>query len=209
MRSISLGIAAAVCCLPAAAADRWSVEALAGNAISLGSKLDVRQDGGYSESFRGKYETRGFSSPLYYALRAARWEGDRAWEGSLVHHKIYLKNPPPGVANLSVSHGFNIVTLNRVQRSGDWISRFGLGPVITHAEATVNGVQYEGPYRLSGAAAIVSGARRYYVQPKLYFSLEGMVSIAYANPRLRGTPSAEIEVRNLALHGLLGLGYEF
>lgn len=70
-------------------------------------------------------------------LRAGHSSGERAWEVSLMRHKIYLTNPPPGVSDVSVSHGFNILSLNRAFKAGDWTYRFGAGPVVTHAEAAL------------------------------------------------------------------------
>jgi hypothetical protein len=189
--------------------ESWSLEAYAGNAYNLRSRTTVEQDGGYSRSFDGSYETRGFKRPYYWMLRAARWEDDAGLEVSLLHHKIYLTNPPDGVESLSVSHGFNILALSRAWRSGDWTWRLGAGPVITHAEAVINGVRYEGPYQLSGAALLAGGGRRFYFGKSAFLSLEAMLTAARARPRLEGQPAARIAVTNFALHGLAGVGYEF
>jgi hypothetical protein len=189
-------------------AQTWSVEAYVGDAYNWRTRLEISQEGGYSRSVKADYETRGFETPLYYMLRAARWDQRHAWEVSLIHHKLYLQNPPDGVGDLSISHGFNIVTLNRAARTGDWIYRFGAGPVITHAEATINGVRYDGPYRLSGAALVAGGGRRFAVGKSLFFSLELMATAAYATPKLDGNPGAKIRATNAALHGIAGVGIE-
>jgi hypothetical protein len=197
-------------CTPAAiAADAWSLEAFGGNAYNFNSRLKITQEGGFSQSLNASYETRGFRSPPYYMLRAARWQNQRAWEISLIHHKLYLTDPPAGVSGLSVSHGFNIVSVNRAFKRGDWSYRFGAGPVITHAEATILGTKYDGPYKLAGAGVLAAAGRRFYVGSAAYIALEGAMTAAYAKPRLEGTPSAQLSVANLALHALAGLGYEF
>jgi hypothetical protein len=195
--------------LDAGAADHWSVEAYLGDAYNFRSRLKVEQDGGYSRSVNARYDTRGFDAPLYYSLRAARWTGDRAWEISLTHHKLYLENPPPGVSSLSVSHGFNILAVSRAFRSGDWVYRFGAGPVVTHAEGTVNGIGYDGPYRLAGAALMAGGGRRFYLSKWSYFSLEAMVTAAYTSPTMSGTRDTDLRISNLAVHGLAGVGFDF
>jgi hypothetical protein len=199
----------ALAVLDAAAADHWSVEAYLGDAYNFRTRLKVEQDGGYARSVNARYDTRGFESPLYYTLRGARWSGDRAWEVSLTHHKLYLQNPPPGVSSLSVSHGFNIIAVSRAFRSGDWVYRFGGGAVITHAEGTVNGITYDGPYKLAGAALMAGGGRRFYVGKSAYFSLEAMVTAAYASPAMSGARDAQLNVSNVAVHGLAGLGFDF
>ncbi len=192
-----------------AIAQSWTIEASLGNAYNLRAPLKVEQDGGYSRSLTADYETRAFEAPPHYMLRASRWNDESAWELSLLHHKIYLENPPDGVSSLSVSHGFNIATLNRAYRSGHWLVRFGAGPVITHAEAMINGTRYDGPYRLSGIAALAGGGYRYYLRQKTFVSLEGAVTAAYARPKMSGPPDARLTITNIALHGFLGIGQEF
>src|SRR3954470_12198178 len=145
------------------AADGWNLEVAGGDALSFHNRLKIEQEGGYSQSVNADYETRAFRSPLYYMLRAGRWQGDEGWELSLLHHKLYLTNPPPGVSGLSVSHGFNVITVNRAFNRGDWTWRLGAGPVVTHAEATILSTTYDGPYRLAGAAALASVGRRFYI----------------------------------------------
>lgn len=193
----------------AIAAERWSLEVYLGDAHNLRSRLKITQDGGFSRSISADYDTNGFDSPVYYTIRGARWEQDRAWELSLTHHKLFLQNPPAGVAALSVSHGFNILAVNRAFRSGNWIYRFGAGPVITHAEGVINGIGYDGPYKLSGAALLAGAGRRFYLGKSTFFSLEAMATAAYANPKMSGPLNAEIKATNVAIHGQAGIGFEF
>lgn len=196
-------------CGNAQGADRWSVEAYGGDALNFRNRLEIRQDGGYAQSLSADYRTHAFRSPPYYVLRGARWSDDAAWEVSLIHHKLYLANPPAGVSDLSISHGFNILSLARAFRAGDWTYRFGAGPVVTHAEATILGTKYDGPYKLSGAALLAGGGRRFYFGRSTFVSLEGMLTAAYASPSLPGPPNAKLKATNTAIHFLVGLGYEF
>jgi len=193
----------------AIAAESWSLEAYLGNAYNFRSRLKIEQDGGYSRSLTADYDTKGFDSPVYYAFRGARWEQDRAWEVSFIHHKLFLQNPPAGVAALSVSHGFNIVSVSRAFRNGNWVYRFGAGPVITHAEGIINGIGYDGPYKLAGAALLAGGGWRFYLSRSAFLSVEAMATAAYTRPKMSGPLNAEIEVSNVAIHGLAGIGFEF
>lgn len=193
----------------AVAGEGWSVEGYLGNAYNFRSRLKIEQDGGYSRSLTADYDTKGFDSPVYYMLRGARWEQDRAWEVSFIHHKLFLQNPPAGVAAISVSHGFNIVSVNRAFRNGDWVYRFGAGPVITHAEGIINGIGYDGPYKLAGAALLAGGGRRFYLSNSAFLSVEAIATAAYASPKMSGPLNAEIKVSNVALHGVAGIGFEF
>ncbi len=193
----------------AVAAESWSLEGYLGDAYNFRSRLKITQDGGFARSINADYDTKGFDSPLYYTVRGARWKQERAWELSFIHHKLFLRNPPAGVTALSVSHGFNMFTLNRAFRNGNWVYRFGAGPVITHAESVINGISYDGPYRLSGAALVVGGGRRFYLGKSAFLSLEAMATAAYVSPRMSGPPTAEINAANVAIHGQAGIGFEF
>lgn len=217
MRALLVLLAACAAGLPPAASaqqaagdrPRWTLEAYGGNAVDLWSRLRVEQDGGYAKSQRADFDTRGFTSPYWYMLRVSQWRGNYGWELSFIHHKLYLRNRPEGVSDLSISHGFNILTANSAYRAGDWTYRFGIGPVIAHPEATINGVHYDGPYQLTGGAALAGVGRRFYFGRSAFVSIEGMLTVAYANPKMRGDPSAEMRVLNTALHGAIGLGYDF
>jgi hypothetical protein len=96
MAALSAVVALTLPLLCAAADERWSFDAYVGDAYNWPARLEIEQDGGYSRSVRADYETRGFDRPLYYVLRAARWQAARAWEVSLLHYKLYLTNPPDG-----------------------------------------------------------------------------------------------------------------
>lgn len=192
-----------------AADDHWALEAYGGTAYNLRNRLTITQEGGYSQTVDADYRTRPLKAPPYYSLRGARWHEDAGWEVSLIHHKLYLANPPAGTSDVSVSHGFNILSVNRAWRAGEWTYRLGAGPVVTHAEATINGSRYDGPYKLSGAALLAGGGRRFYLREKTYLSIEGLLSAAYANPTLPGSPSGELKIRNVAVHALFGIGHEF
>jgi hypothetical protein len=193
----------------ALAADRWSLEGYLGNAYNFPSQLKITQDGGFSRSISADYDTNGFDPPLYYMVRGARWEQARAWELSLIHQKLYLQNPPAGVAALSVSHGFNILTVNRAFRSDNWIYRFGAGPVITHAEGIINGVSYSGSFQLSGVALLAGAGRRFYLGKSTFLSLEAAATAAWFDAGMSGPPNADIQGTNVAIHGLAGMGFEF
>ncbi len=194
---------------PAAyARDGWTFEALFGDAYNFDSRLKIDQ-GEYTRSLSANYATRGFDTPLYYSARLSNWQGKEAWEFQLIHHKLYLNNPPPGVTSLSISHGFNIVTLNRAIDRNGWILRLGAGPVITHAEAVINGASYDGPYEISGAALLAGTGRRFYISRSMFIQIDAAATAAYAEPRTNGTPALKLSVSNIGVHGMFGLGINF
>ena len=190
------------------ARDGWSFETLLGDAHNFDTHLKIQQ-GDFTRTLTADYKTHGFQTPLYYSGRMAHWNGDRAWELQLIHHKLYLNNPPTDVESLSVSHGFNIVTLNHAWDIDGLILRAGVGPVVTHAEARVNGVVYDGPYELSGAAVLVGAGKRVYFGRSAYVQMEAAATAAYTEPRAEGAPALKLSVSNIALHGMIGIGIDF
>jgi hypothetical protein len=140
-----------------------------GVAYNAPSSLVIEQGGAPDLELTARYDTRAFETPLYYVVRLER-ESTRgsALALELVHHKLFLKHPPGDVQEFAISHGFNVVTFQRVwTRSGAGRVRAGAGVVIAHPETTVRGrAQPKGGwldrgYYVSGPAAqLGSGVSR-------------------------------------------------
>jgi hypothetical protein len=187
----------------------WSAELLIGDALNLTSRTHIHRVQTSPSAFGGDYETRGFEGPLHYSGRLTRWDGDRGWELQLMHHKLYLRNRPTAVEALSISHGFNIVTLDRVYARDAWRFRIGLGPVIAHPEARIAGVSYGGDYELAGAAAVGSVGAVFALTPRWSVVGEIAATFGYADVHPSGEPDLRFSVRNPALHAQFGIGYRF
>ncbi len=193
------------------AADRWSLQFFGGAPFHFNLPLTIEQSGQPDLKPTGKYESRPFEVPFYYAWRVGAWEGNRAWEIELVHDKLYLKDKPPEVQEFSISHGFNLLTVNRAWLEKGFIFRAGLGVVITHPESTVRGRSHSEDggifdgYYLSGPTAQGAVEKRFHILDWLTASLEGKVTASYAWVPVEG---GHADVPNLAVHGLFGLGVE-
>ena len=194
--------------LPAAAQDGWVFQASLGAVANLETPLTIRQSG-FEEIETGgaEYETRPFESPVYYSLRAGRWRGGVGWELELIHHKIYLQDPPPEVQHFAISHGYNMVTVNRAWERGGFVWRAGLGPVVAHPENQIRGrVLRDAGYELTGPVVQAGVERRFVLGERWFVSLEGKATAARAEVSVA---DGEAEVPNAALHGLLGIGYRW
>jgi hypothetical protein len=214
MRFAGKLVAALTCALACSQAlagrqPEWSAEVLIGDAFNLTSRTHIHNVQVSPAAFGGDYETRGFEGPLHYAWRLTRWDRDRGWELQLLHHKLYLRNRPVAVEALSISHGFNIVTLGRAYARGPWRLRFGLGPVIAHPEARIAGVSYPGGYELAGAAALGSVGALLSLTPRWSAVGEIVATFGYADVHPGGEPDLRFSVRNPALHAQFGISYRF
>ena len=202
--------------LPTRIFANWSAEIAGGAVYNFPIPLTIQQAGEPDIHMTAHYETRPFTSPYYYDLRIGKWDGDTAWEFEDIHHKIYLQNTTPDVSHFSISHGYNLFTINRAWLTKNkYIWRVGLGVVIAHPESTVRGQTIDdesggtlnnGGYYVAGPTSMVSLGRRFYVTRSFFMELEGKVTASYAEVNVaNGTAYAP----NVALHANLGLGYDF
>jgi hypothetical protein len=140
--ALALALALAVTvATPPASAQRWTIHAGTGVAYNAPSSLVIEQARAPDLSLTARFDTRAFETPLYYVVRVERgsWSGG-AIALELVHHKLFLENPPAEVQELAISHGFNIVTVQRVWTPIEGRSvRAGAGVVVAHPETTVRG----------------------------------------------------------------------
>lgn len=189
--------------------ERWGIELFAGAAHSFRTPLRIRQEGAEDISLAARWATRPFRAPPYYAYRIGWWSGGHAWEAELVHHKLYLENPPPEVQHFEVTHGYNQVTVNRAAPLRGLTVRAGVGLVIAHTENEVRsreqrGGGFLGGYRLAGATSQLALGGRIPFAPNLWIALEGKLTGSWARVPVSGGTAT---VPNLAAHALAGLGF--
>ncbi len=193
-----------------ARAQGFTAEFFGGTAWSLPLPLKVEQPGAETLRFRASYRTRPWHGSPYYAYRL----GYKQWSAELVHHKIYLQNPPPAVEHFEVSHGYNMALVSRTlplaQKPG--IFRVGLGLVIGHPEGRIRGQAINpvrsllgGGYHISGLCVQVAVGPPLGVAERWFFRPEAKVTAAFARMPLAGGGTATVP--NIALHTLVGFGY--
>jgi hypothetical protein len=199
---------------PLPAQTSWTFQGSVGAVYNLETPLEIRQSGFTDlEVDDAEYETRPFEGPLYYSLRAGRWSGGRGWELELIHQKLFLQNGPPEVQRFDISHGYNLVTVNRAWETRGIVLRAGLGAVIAHPENTVRGraldseeTNLRGGYHAAGPVLQAGAERRFTFGERWFLGLEGKLSAARVEVPVAG---GEAEVPNVAAHALLGLGWRW
>jgi hypothetical protein len=209
-----LAFLASALALPAAAIaedDGWVFQGSIGAVANLETSLEIRQDGFETIDLDADYETRPFESPLYYSLRAGKWRNGRGWELELIHQKVFLQDPPPEIQYFAISHGYNVLTLNRAWEARGLVWRIGAGAVIAHPENEVRGrvldpgdTNLSGGYHLTGPSFQAGAEKRFALGDRWFLGLEGKATAARAVVPVAG---GEAEVPNAAVHALLGIGY--
>lgn len=203
MRSTPIVLLALFASVPVSvsARDGWQFSIGTGAALNLQESINIEMDNGEEiKSDSVQFETKPFTSPLYYNLRVSRWQQSQAWEMEYIHHKLYAKSSDLNsrVDNFEVTDGYNLVYLNyALVVAPNWNARFGMGPVIAHPDVTVDGQQSHGDYQLSGITSQLALEREFAVNPSLLLSLEGKVTYSYAQIDL---DYGEVKVPNTALH---------
>lgn len=195
---------------PGAAGADWTFEVFVGVPFGLPAPLTIRQAGQPDIAVRARYESRPFRKPIYYGWRIGRWDGTRGWELELVHDKLYLADRPAEVEEFAISHGFNLVTVNRAWERGGLVRRAGAGIVLAHPENTVRDKALPGDggllgwgYYLAGPTVQVAVEKRFRLRGDLFLPVEGKATASFAR-----VPVADgsADVPRAALHGLAGLG---
>lgn len=186
------------------------VEAFAGTAWNIPSRLRVAEPGYENILFTARYNTRAWKGSPYYAVRG----GIGRWGVELVHHKLYLKNPPPEIQHLEVSHGYNMLFANRALAATEHrpVVRIGIGAVIGHPEGKVRGRAIDpaasllgGGYHLSGICLQGAIGLPFEIHRGLFWQPEAKLTAAWAKmPLLDG---GSITIPNIAIHTVLGFGY--
>lgn len=196
-----------------AAEQRWAFEMHAGSPVIPDRKVTISQAGRPDLTFEGRFHSDAFEMPLYYDFRVLRWRGNAAWALDYHHAKLILANNPPEVQDLQFTHGYNMVSIQRL-----WDRRFvvlmaGAGVVITHAESTIRGQtfdQYQGlfdwGYYVSGPLAVVGAGRRVDIGGRFYLSGDFRVSLSTVDaPVVDG----RVRLNDVCYHFLGGAGYRF
>ena len=195
----------------------WSFEIHGGLPYNIPSPLMVKQNGQADLRFNARYRSEPFKSPGYYLLRAGRWEGGKAWEVEFIHHKLFLDNHPPEIQEFSISHGYNILTVNRSLKKTlfgniDYLLRLGAGVVIAHPETTVRNLQIDqgkgllgAGYYITGPVLNISAGKRFYFADRLFINTE-----LKFNPSVSWVPIAQGQaiVWNFPVAIALGMGID-
>jgi hypothetical protein len=199
---------------PVSAQDRFSGDFFLGVPINFDSNLTITQEGHEELSFNAAWETKPFEQPLYWDIRLAYWPSpDRGWALDLMHNKLILSNPPPEVQSYSHTHGYNMLTIQRLWIVSGNLILAAAGVVISHPESTVRDRVFPeqdagilGGYDLAGPVLGGGIGRRLRLSDTFYASLEGRLTWSHSSTPIQ---YGESSFASFALHLLGGAGFGF
>ena len=202
------GVMSAVLLTAANARAQVTVEYFQGTAFNLPTTLTITQSGYPTISLQADYSVRPFDSRWYYDARLGYWKDDDGWLLELLHHKLYLDNPPPDVESFEVTHGYNMITFNRAWRRRTLTFLAGGGAVVAHSNSLVRGKErsIDAPYTLAGVTAQGAVGRSVAFTKWLFGSVEGKVTASWIRVPIA---DGRATVPNVAFHVLAGIGGKF
>lgn len=164
---------------------------------------------------QGQYYTEPFKEAPYYIIRFNyTQESKNRWEIELIHHKVYVKNPPTDTfQSVNISHGYNFILLNRAFEEKYFTWRVGAGVILTHPEIVMRDGSkvpwVEGAlvgFYVSGFGLQAAIERRFFVYNNLFVCPEVKLTVGQAQV---GVVDGWVNLPNIAFHATVGLGYEF
>ncbi len=175
--------------------------------------LTIRQTGENTLHLIAQYDSHPFEVPIFWDWRISYWDSSSGWELEAIHHKLFLTNKPSEVSQFDISHGINLVVINRCFKINNFILKVGAGISLTHPENVVRfqrldenrGILDQG-YYISGPAVLFSGGKRLYFQKNIFVIAEVKLGLSYSYiPIADGTAN----VYNIAAILTLGIGTDF
>ena len=207
-------VALLIASLPATFAQtRWTLEAHGGEVYNVPMPLTIRQNGYPDLKLTARYRTEAFTLPIYSDWRLSRWKNNRSWEFEFIHHKLYLDNTSAEVQKFNISHGFNMIFVNRGFDKKTFHYRVGCGIVLAHPESNIRGNEFGSStdnwdlgYFLTGPILNFAIGKHYRLNKRFFVNTEAKTTFAYSSIKVA---QGNADVYNLAFHLIVGVGYDF
>lgn len=169
----------------------WNVEAHGGFPINIPLPLTIKQSNYADINFTAQFYSEPFTPPVFWVYRISKWKNDKAWELEMIHQKLYLKNTAPEIDYFSITHGYNMLMVNRgfkfnLFNEQKFIARFGAGLVIPHAENKIRGKElpqgdsYFSGYTIGGPVINIALAKQFKLSNRFYLNTEIKNNTSYA-----------------------------
>jgi len=193
----------------------WAFEVHGGAPHGMDRTVHIDMEMDEDIELDASMKSRPFTSPYYYDLRLIRWSDDGAtgWALDLLHHKLILEEPTDEVQVFQLTHGYNLLTVQRLWRKGATILMAGAGVVIAHPENTIHGRSYQENegifgwgYLPSGPVVIAGAGRQLKLTSRFYLVGDVRASLSHVDVPVVGGRATMTDV---SLHFLGGAGFLF
>jgi hypothetical protein len=195
------------------AQSRWTFELHCGEVYNLPMPLIIRQQSYPDIKFKARYASESFILPVYWDWRFSRWQNGKSWEFEAIHHKLYLDNTTSEVQKFNISHGFNMIMVNRGIQKKSFRCRAGAGIILAHPESIIRGKEFGNTsddfdlgYFISGPVFNLAVSKPFYISNRFYINAEAKTTFAYSSIKVA---QGHADVYCIAFHIILGLGVDF
>lgn len=195
------------------AQSHWAIELHGGEVYNVPLPLSIHQNGFPDLKMTARYSTDPFKLPIYWDMRFSRWQDEKSWEIELIHHKLYLSNTTPEIQKFNISHGFNMLFLNRGFDKYRYRFRAGTGLILAHPESKIRGKEFGDTgddfdlgYYITGPVANFGIGRAIHFNRRFYLDAELKTTMAYSSVKIA---QGHADVFHLTFHLILGIGTRF
>lgn len=199
--------------VPARASESWgpTLELLTGTAFNIPTPLHVEQAGAPDLSLIALYDTHPFEGDHapWYLVRAGAANDRRGLALEILHHKLYLRNPPPEIQRFEVTHGYTLIGPAYAWRWPSFVTSLALGAILAYPHNTIRGSALDessglfgSGYHISGAGLHGAVAARWRLFRYFALTIEAGLSAAYANVPVAG---GSADVPNIAFQLAAGV----
>ncbi len=210
-RWLGLILASTVLAGTASSQESLVIELATGLPYNVPLPLAIHQAGAPDLRVTAHYSSEPFVVPISWVWRIGYWSGNTGWEFEAIHHKVFLDNRPREIGEFSISHGLNILTVNRAWEIADFLLRVGGGIALTHPENIIRGKTlpedkgiFGMGYYISGPALNISAGKHFALLGNLTGLLELKAFSSFASiPVVDGDAS----FYHIAFQLSFGLGY--
>ncbi len=192
---------------------RWSFTLNGGVPGNIPMPMKISQTGYPGISLFAKFSSEPFRTPFYWMWRFARVQNKKGWEFEAIHHKLILENRPAEIQEFRITHGFNMLFINRSHHNKTFNWRYGAGVILAHPENEVNNLHLDEKggilnrgYYISGPLINLSIGREFYLTKRIFANVEAKATSGIAFVPVY---SGRAEVGHLSLHLIAGFGYDF
>ena len=192
----------------------WSFDINGGIPVNISLPMAIYQAGEVAIKIpSARFSSEPFVLPPFWDWRFCRTGSKGFWELESIHNKLYLKNRPDEIQEFSISHGYNIFTVNRGWKFGKYGMRIGLGCAFAHPESEIlhrifreSGNFLNTSYHLSGPVLNIGLNRRWYIIRRLFFQTEIKNTFSYVHVPLAG---GHADFFTSSFYLTAGAGYDF
>ena len=192
---------------------RWTFDLNFEDVYNVPMPLTIKQNGYPDIKFIAKFTADAFTAPVCWDWRFSRWENGKSWEIEAIHDKLYLINTNDEITKYSISHGFNIITINRGFEKKFVSYKIGVGTILIHPESVIRGMGFGSSsdytdfgYFITGPILMFTICKPIQFCDRFYLNFEGKTSFAYSYVKVAKGYS---NLYNFAFHVGIGLGFDF